>query len=442
MPHVDALSRQPLPNCLVIDREEEGIMVRLKRAQREDTTLRKIFEAFQEGHLDGYVVRNDVLFKEVNNEFLLVVPASMQTQIIRRTHERGHFSVGKTLLLLQREYWFPNMNLKIEKAIRNCVPCILANKKQGKQEGLLHPIDKGDAPLQTYHIDHLGPVPSTRKNYKHVFVVTDAFSKFVWLYATRSTSTAEAIKRLQKQSAVFGNPKRIVSDRGTAFTSQDFEHYCIQENIQHIKITTGVPRGNGQVERVNRTLIPLITKLSAAKPEEWFKHLDTAQKFINSIPHRSTGMTPFKLLFGTEMRLREDPAIREILEEEITARFQEDRDELREKAREQIFRIQQENRRGYNRKRKKARPYKEGDLVAIQRTQSQPGAKFTSKFLGPYEVTRELRHDRYLVRRVGDHEGPLQTSTSADHMKPWFINDSQNEDDEDFEDSNESVGDT
>ncbi|KOC58670.1 hypothetical protein WH47_07714 [Habropoda laboriosa] len=142
------------------------------------------------------------------------------------------------------------------------------------------------------------------------------------------------------------------------------------------------------------------------------------------------------------MRLREDPTIREILEKEIIATFQKDCDELREKAREQISKIQQENRRGFNRKRKRARPYKEGDLVAIQRTQSQPGAKFMSKFLGPYEVTRELRNDRYLVRRVGDHEGPLQTSTSADNMKPWFINDSQNEDDEDFEDSNESIGDT
>lgn len=34
-------------------------------------------------------------------------------------------------------------------------------------------------------------------------------------------------------------------------------------------------------------------------------------------------------------------------------------------------------------------------------------------------MTSKLRHDRYLVEKVGDHEGPQQTSTSVDNMKPW-----------------------
>lgn len=83
-------------------------------------------------------------------------------------------------------------------------------------------------PLDTFHIDHLGPLPSTKKSYVHIFVV-DAFSKFAWLYATKSTSAAEAIGRLKKQSSVFGNPRRIISDRGSAFTSKEFEDYCQTE---------------------------------------------------------------------------------------------------------------------------------------------------------------------------------------------------------------------
>lgn len=129
-------------------------------------------------------------------------------------------------------------------------------------------------PLDTFHIDHLGPLASTKKNYKHIFVVVDAFSKFTWLYTTKSTGTAEVIDHLKKQAIIFGNPRRIISDRGTSFTSSDFQEYCRRENIQHILTTTGIPRANGQVERVNRTLIPLLTKLAAPKPEEWYRHLD------------------------------------------------------------------------------------------------------------------------------------------------------------------------
>ncbi|GFV56950.1 retrovirus-related Pol polyprotein from transposon 17.6 [Trichonephila clavipes] len=69
-------------------------------------------------------------------------------------------------------------------------------------------------------------------------------------------------KKLKQQQKTFGNPIRIISDRGSAFTSKLFNDYCDEENIQHLQIATGVPRGNGQVERIHRTLIPVLTKLS------------------------------------------------------------------------------------------------------------------------------------------------------------------------------------
>ena len=171
------------------------------------------------------------------------------------------------------------------------------------------PIEKGNAPLDTFHIDHLGPLQSTKKSYIHIFVVVDAFSKFVWLYATRSTSAAEVIERLRKQSTTFGNPRSIISDRGSAFTSREFSEYCHSEGVEHQLTTTGVSRANGQVERVNRTLIPLLTKLYAPKPSEWYKYLDAAQLLLNTTTHRSIGMTPFRVLLGFHPRVRDSPDI-------------------------------------------------------------------------------------------------------------------------------------
>ncbi|GFW87733.1 transposon Ty3-I Gag-Pol polyprotein [Trichonephila clavipes] len=107
---------------------------------------------------------------------------------------------------------------------------------------------KNDLPLHTFHLDHLGPPATTSKKYKHVFAVIDAFSKFTWLYPTRSTDAAEVINRLENQRHVFGNPARIITDKGSAFTSSAFEDYCKKQNILHISITTGLPRSNGQIE--------------------------------------------------------------------------------------------------------------------------------------------------------------------------------------------------
>jgi len=40
---------------------------------------------------------------------------------------------------------------------------MLAERKIGKEEGLLHPIPKGERPFDTYYIDHLGFLSSTKK---------------------------------------------------------------------------------------------------------------------------------------------------------------------------------------------------------------------------------------------------------------------------------------
>lgn len=67
---------------------------------------------------------------------------------------------------------------------------------------------------------------------------------------------------------MFRNPNGIVSDQGSAFTSVKFQQYCEDQGIRHQLVTTGIPRGNGQVELVNRTLIPLLVKLALPKPDE------------------------------------------------------------------------------------------------------------------------------------------------------------------------------
>lgn len=172
-------------------------------------------------------------------------------------------------------------------------------------------------------------MPSTKKSYRHILVVVDLFTKFVWLYPTKSTTTKEVIDLLAKQALVFGNPRRIDSDRRTAFTSEEFKVYCQSESIEHHLIVTGVPRGNGQVERVYRTLIPILTKLSMPEPESWHKYVGKAQQFINNATSSRTGFSPFFLQFGVNMKLKEDLHIRDIIEEEILTDFHEKRDESR-----------------------------------------------------------------------------------------------------------------
>lgn len=414
MRHVDALSR----SILQID---NNFLSLIRERQKHDDRLAAIVKIVEKTPYDNYTIQGGVLMKCVNGKPVMVVPSDLQLNLLRQVHDNGHFGAQKMCEIVEKDYYMPKVREQSDKVVSSCVQCILAERKRGKREGLLRPIPKEDAPLLTYHIDYLGPMEMTAKKYKHIFVVIDGFTKFTWLYPTKSASAQEALTCLERQQQIFGNPRRIISDRGSVFTADVFRDYCESENIEHHQIATGVPRGNGQVERVNQVIIPMLTKLSEDRPDRWYQHVHRVQRCLNSHHQRSIGYSPFEVLIGVDMRQKEDAKIMEMIEESIVDTFMDARDELRQNAKGNIGRCQEQQRRNYDQKCKVARQYKTNDLVAIERTQFGTGLKLKGKFLGPYVVVNKTGPDRYQVRKVGDREGPGKTMTSADHMKPWII---------------------
>lgn len=326
MKHVDALSRYPIN---VITRSGTSISTAIKNAQQTDEHLKTVRAVLEKGSYQDFLMKNDILYKMHNGRELLVIPKKMQSEIIRSAHDNGQFAVKKVEELILREYYFDHMKDKISSHIKNCVQCILAERKRGKQEGFLHTIEKANVPMDTWHVDHLGPLPSTAKQYRHIFAVIDAFTKFGWLFPVRSTTSAESIAKLKIVQSNFGNPRRIVDDRGTSFTSKEFTDYLAEQKIELRPITTGVPRANGQVERLNSIIIAVTTKLSVDNPMTWYRHVERVQKCINSTYQRSIGTTPFQLMFGTTMRLVEDILLTEWLQDDVIDDFCHQREVLR-----------------------------------------------------------------------------------------------------------------
>jgi len=235
--------------------------------------------------------------------------------------------------------------------------------------------------------------------------------------------------------ATFGNPETLVSDRGTAFTSKYFGNYCSERKIRHILITTGVPRANGQVERLNTINIHVLAKLSMTEPEQWYRQVSKVQMALNGSYQRSIGMTPFKLVFGVEMNHPEYQSIKKAVQIEYVRVHEEGQEENRQFAKKQIQKAQIQQQRAFNKFRKETVDYRLGDLVAIKRTQFLPSSKLCRKFLGPYRIIGREGNERYKVLRVGIHEGPEQSFSCAEYMKPWRSIDQDQDEESDEEDT-------
>jgi hypothetical protein len=48
-------------------------------------------------------------------------------------------------------------------------------------------------PFESLHIDHIGPLPVDDKGNSHILVMIDAFSRWVELFPTKTTSASEAL---------------------------------------------------------------------------------------------------------------------------------------------------------------------------------------------------------------------------------------------------------
>ncbi|KAL7295839.1 hypothetical protein TKK_0010886 [Trichogramma kaykai] len=205
MQHVDVLSRR---DCVL--QIHDPIIERLMRAQKFDEKLQAIRSILRNRAFKNYTLDNGLVYEDRGGKWLLVVPKGMGEEIIKRAHEFGHFSVKKTMEKLLQGFPMENMQKQVEKVISNCVPCILGVRKEGKQEGFLRPIPKEDAPMHTWHVDHIGPLPAICKDYRHLLVIVDGFAKYTRLFATKTKNSEESIKNFKILQQHFGNPDRLV----------------------------------------------------------------------------------------------------------------------------------------------------------------------------------------------------------------------------------------
>lgn len=276
--HVEAVEeeRREEDRCQVTAVDVLSTEFQLQVAQSRDPKLEELRKKLEEGPVDNYVMEDGMIHRRDHDENRLYVPAEMENNVIRLVHEKlAHQSVDKCYHKIREHYWFPQMRAKIRAFIDGCMKCIMYAAPVRISEQNLYCIPKAPVPFDTIHLDHYGPLPALINKRKHVLGVVDAFTKYVKLFAVNATSTKEVIGSLEKYFAFYSRPRRIITDRGTCFTSLEFAEFMVRNNIQHIKVATASAQANGQIERTNRVLNATLGKLS-----EPLNHSDWTQKLL------------------------------------------------------------------------------------------------------------------------------------------------------------------
>ena len=103
--------------------------------------------------------------------------------------------------------------------------------------------------------------------------------------------------------SIFGAPARLLSDRGTSFTSSIIEELCKILGIQWLQTTPYHPQTNGLVERSHQMIMCMIEKLGEDKKADSPSHLAEIVHAYNATQSAVTRYSPHYLMFGWWPRL-------------------------------------------------------------------------------------------------------------------------------------------
>ena len=175
----------------------------------------------------------------------------------------GHRGARATTHRLGTYYVWDNMEKNMAKFVRQCLHCTeskAGNAMPRPLGDLVHGTEVADVLHFDYHLS-LGESDAIEMGglvdggYKHVLVLMDDVSRFVWLEEAVSCSMEVAARSVLKWCASFGVPKAFTSDGGTHFTGQVMQMVSSRLGVVYHFRVADVSWSHGAVERMNREVV-------------------------------------------------------------------------------------------------------------------------------------------------------------------------------------------
>ena len=162
----------------------------------------------------------------------------------------------------------------------------------------------------TWGLDMVGPFKRSQDQKTHLLGAVDKFTKWIEAEPISKCDAATAVKFIKKVIFRFGFPHNIITDNGTNLSKGEMEEFCQREHIRLDVSSVAHPQSNGQDERGNQEILRgikprLMTPLQRT-PRCWVEELPSVLWSINTTPNRSTGYTPFFMVYGAEAVLPSD----------------------------------------------------------------------------------------------------------------------------------------
>jgi len=249
-----------------------------------------------------YTLMDGELFRHGFTHLILVCVSGEQcTRIMAELHEgicNSHVG-GRSLAskVVCAGYYWPTMRENCIRHAQRCKQCQQHadwHKAPPKKLRLIY----SSWPFHTWGIDILGPFPLAITQMKYLVVAIEYFMK--WIEAELVAQiTTHKVQHFVWRNIVcrFGVPRRLVSDNGTQFASQQLSKLCIEVRIKQVFASVEHPKTNGQIGSANRVLLRGLKRRLEKAKGTWAEEGPRIVWAYHTTPQSTTGETPFSLVY-------------------------------------------------------------------------------------------------------------------------------------------------
>lgn len=366
----------------------------LLKAQKQDSSLKKIFNDIHQGiQVQDYSIDEDsrlLLWKEK-----IVIPDQDQLKIdiLQQRHDSplaGHPGQEKTIKLVGRDYYWPNMAKFIRDYVNSCFQCCKNKNRHHKKYGQLQPLPIPDGPWTSLSMDFISQLPVSN-GFDSILVIVDRFSKMSIFVRSHTTATSLDLATIfiDRVFSKHGLPEDIVSDRGSLFVSSFWESLCTLLKIKRNLSTAFHPETDGQTERVNQVLEQYLRMYVNYHQDDWDTWLPMAEFAYNNAEHSSSKQSPFFTIYGRHPRFDTIQVKDSRPADQLVSIIKQTQDQLKVELNQAVKRF-----KSYaDNKRIKPPEFTVGDSVWLSSKHiksTRPTKKLSERWLGPFKIIEKI----------------------------------------------------
>nr|AAP73852.1 putative gag-pol polyprotein [Oryza sativa Japonica Group] len=354
------------------------LRTQIEEAQKDNEEIREVKERLAAGRAKEFSTdEKDVLWYKKR----IYVPeqGGLRGLILKEAHESAYsLHPGSTKMYqdLKEGYWWPNMKRDVAEYVALCDVC-----------------------------------QKTATGYDSIWVIVDRLTKTARFIPVKTNYSSAKLAELYMTRIVclHGVPKKIISDRGTQFTSHFWEK--VHEALgSYLAFSTAYhPQTDGQTERTNQVLEDMLRACALDFSKDWERCLPYAEFSYNNSFQASLKMSPNEALFGRRCRttlMWSKTGERAVFGPDIIQEAEEKVRLIRDR-----LKVAQSRQKSYADTRRRNLEFKEGSYVYLKVSPMRGTKRFKVKgklaprYVGPFQIVArrgEVAYQLQLPENIAD----------------------------------------